>query len=172
MAENGTGNHPDKRTASGSNRASLPPVSFDRSVENDVIRVDAELSDRPGWSYNPKTMTGLDATASVEDGKALYDDLMATTPSMEDGRTIYLVAITNGSGLNDELVAGYNRIAAGISETPLIGCWKSASGKKYYDAVYPAQFESEEEVKNAGRQYRQEALFVIFTNGETATLQI
>ena len=148
-----------------------PPVSFDRSVEDDVIRIDMDLSERPGWTYNPKTKTGLDVTASVEDGKVLYDDLIATTPGLEDGRTVYLVAVTNGKGLNDELVEGYNKIAAGISETPLIGCWKSASGRKYYDAVYPAQFKSEE-AQRVGRKYGQKALLAVYPDGSWASIWV
>lgn len=169
--------HPPDRAALEANKAISPPVRFDKTtvgpVTDDLALVAERLSGRLGWTYNLKTKTGLDASASNKDCKAMYCDLIATTPSLEYGRPIYLVAITNGSNtIGDKLIAGYNKIANEISETPLIGYWRAYDGTEQYDAAYPAQFESEEDAKRVSRKYDQRALFVIYPDGSWAEMWV
>lgn len=152
------------------NKAKSPAKSFDDTMFDalDTIEKFREMQ-RPGWIFNGKTGIGIDATMGKEYGIRAYDDLVSTTPSLENGKPVYLTAITNNAGyFSEESRKGYNKIYEEISETPLIGYWKSEkTDKEFFDAVYPANFDSQEDVIRNAKLYNQESVFALLPNGDT-----
>ena len=84
------------------------------------------------------------------------------------------MAVTNGQDyFDEELKTGYEKIASKISESPLIGYWRSEkTGREYYDAVCPTQFESDGEALEEAGFFHQKSVFVIFHDREPELLWV
>ena len=151
------------------NKAKSPTKPYDYAADGSMAaHAKFEGTGSTGWSFDPKTGIAIDVTLGKDHGIRLYDNLIKTTPSLEDGKPIYITGVTNNAKTGSaEARQGYAMVENELSESPLIGYWKDEdTGEPYHDIAYPTNFESPEAALENAKKYNQISVLVVQPNGD------
>lgn len=123
------------------------------------------------YSYQPKTNSVLNGMV-VTQAKQLYQEAIKLDDSLEDGRPVYAIAITNHVGDIDQDFRSAWEDAADFSPAPMLGVWFDFEANiEYHDVSLNLQFDNDENALDFAKRYSQKTVFKIYPDGRVKTLK-
>ena len=125
-----------------------------------------------GFTANQVTRTVYDVSV-IRECSGLYSDLVNTSKKLKAGPPIYLIGVTNHMGTNiDELLKKGYRLAAKLTNQPLLGYWIHETAGPFLDAVIADQFICEADAVRCGKGHEQDSILGIWQDGTHEIIKV